>query len=268
MMKISAFVVLAAVVACCFASCDRTTVEVKSSDELTKALKEVQPGWTIHLARGNYSGSFTVSARGDSTCSITIDGFTDDYPGAIFRGGNNNVLAFDDASYIYVKGIQIDSSSSSTYGVLMRGSDNIHLKKCYFYNIHYGVAIDGGKQNTVEDCSFTGITGTSVWIGPNTATSSNTVNYCRFNDELQDTPIVVDAKATSTEISINTISGDRCSYKYGINVIGSDTYVFANNIYYGSSSKALDAGILVSGHKCRLVLNTFQLDGSDDIVVA
>jgi hypothetical protein len=120
-------------------SCPSGGSTVSSTDELSAALTSAQPGTTIHLADGTYTGNFVTTVSGTSTQPIWLCGDS----GAILDGGeikSGYVLHLNGASHWRLvgftvrdgqKGVVADNSTGSiiqSLTVTQIGDEGIHLR--------------------------------------------------------------------------------------------------------------------------------------------
>ncbi len=115
-------------------SVSAATINVNSNSALSSALGSVNPGDTIVLANGTYSG-FTISRSGTSTAPIVIQAAS--LHGATISSGtiryNNGV------SYVTIKGLRITTPGSSQtidgesfrVAVWFQAAQNCRLSQCY-----------------------------------------------------------------------------------------------------------------------------------------
>ena len=100
-----------------------TTISVTTSAQLLAALTAVQPGDTISLADGSYSGTFIGTVSGTASAPITFTGSKNavlsnaDKSGEIGSGYGFHL----EASYWKVTGFSIDNSAK---GIVVDGGNN------------------------------------------------------------------------------------------------------------------------------------------------
>ena len=134
--------------------CGEPTVTVSTAKQLKKALKAAEPGTSIRLQPGDYSGRFTATAQGTENRPIELCGERD----AVLDGGGikkGYVLHLDGAAYWTVsgftvqngqKGVMADGTTFSTIRDLHVsgiGDEAIHLR-----NFSTDNTIEG---NTIRD---------------------------------------------------------------------------------------------------------------------
>ncbi len=88
------------------------TVRVATSSELTSALARAEPGTTIALSDGTYSGRFTLSRSGTASAPIRVVGGR----GAVLDGGstaNGYVLHLDRADHVRLEGFTVRGGQKS-----------------------------------------------------------------------------------------------------------------------------------------------------------
>jgi len=242
-MKFS-FVVLAAVTALAFAGCTRYTVEVRTYEELSKALNEARPGANISLAPGVYYGSLSVSVKGnisDPSCSVIIDG----HDKATLSSSDKWAVRFDNCVNVLMKDVEI--SKANDYGAFLVDSEYVQLSSCKFSHIeHVGVMIMGGQWNTIESCSFSYIKENPVWIGE-TQTSDNQVQYCEFQDGLGGDVVLLDTGSVRTSINRCYFNGRDSSYYRWIHARGTGSSVIDNFFEEDKYNKNFSEGVFTEG---------------------
>lgn len=146
--------------------------EESSWRTLSKACNSVNEGSTIWVKSGKYldeniiiqkSGSpskpikiigyKTLSVNGKNLKrSIDMDFNSSELP--LLTGEIGTAISTSENSYIIVKNLQIQNYSE--YGILLRGSNFIHIENCYLKNGKFGVWTQNGnsRNNRVIDCYF------------------------------------------------------------------------------------------------------------------
>jgi len=100
-------------------------VQVRTAGQLSKALRGAKPGTTIKIAKGVYTGTFRLRARGTKARPITIIGAK----GAVLRGENvrkGKVLALDGAAWVKINGISVTNAQK---GILVDRSHRVLLDR-------------------------------------------------------------------------------------------------------------------------------------------
>ena len=190
-------------------SCPAPTSKVATTAELNQALADAQPGDTIHLADGIYSGRFSTTSSGTSAQKIYLCGGR----GAVLDAGSTDkgyAFHLDGSSYWVLsgftirngqKGIIADSSTGSiiqNLAVTDIGDEAIHLRANSSSNLIVGNTIRStGNRNK----KF----GEGIYIG--TAVS----NWCTYTaclaDESNYNIIAGNAIAGTTSESIDIKEG-------------------------------------------------------------
>lgn len=96
-----------------------SVIEVSTAAELTSALSDAEPGDTIEMANGTYSGHFTADTNGTSSKPITLTGSAK----AVINGGSTSSgYAFHlQANYWKLSGFTITNSQK---GVMADGANH------------------------------------------------------------------------------------------------------------------------------------------------
>jgi uncharacterized protein with FMN-binding domain len=165
------------------------TINVTTSVQLTAALAAANPGDTIHVADGNYTGSsrvgnytgsFTMTKSGTASQPITLTGSRNVMIDGDGLGGHYGLYIVG-ASYWNITGISV---TNATKGIVMDGGNHITLSSIRVFNIgQEGVHFRASSSDNVIKNSVveqTGIKqaqyGEGVYIGSansNWATYSN-----------------------------------------------------------------------------------------------
>jgi hypothetical protein len=106
-------------------------VQVRTAGQLSRALRSAKPGTTIKIARGVYTGTFRLSARGTKARPITIIGAK----GAVLRGekvGKGKVLTIDGAAWVKISGISVTNAQK---GILIDHSHRVLLDRVKVFGI-------------------------------------------------------------------------------------------------------------------------------------
>ncbi|GGO81513.1 chondroitinase-B domain-containing protein [Wenjunlia tyrosinilytica] len=114
-----------------------TTIDVSTAAQLKSALTNANPGDTIRLADGTYSGNFKTTRAGTSGSPITLTGSAK----AVLTAGGGYGLHLNGASYWRVKGITVTGGQKgimldSAVGVVIDGvtvhgldMEGVHFRK-------------------------------------------------------------------------------------------------------------------------------------------
>jgi len=119
--------------------CGEPTVTVSTARELTKALRSAEPGTSIRLQPGEYSGRFTLKAEGTTDEPVSLCGPREAVlDGGGIRGGY--VLHLDGATHVTVSGFTVRNgqkgvvADATTHSVISDlhvsriGDEAIHLR--------------------------------------------------------------------------------------------------------------------------------------------
>jgi parallel beta-helix repeat protein len=133
-----------------------TTIYVTNASQLTAALQSVQPGQTISLAGGTYSGRFVAAVTGTSSAGITMVGPSS----AILDGGSTGSgygLYLNHVNYWTVRGITVRNSQK---GIMLDGSNNCLIDGVTVTNVGMeGVHFRSFSSNNVIQSSTVSNTG-------------------------------------------------------------------------------------------------------------
>jgi len=137
-------------------------INVSTSSQLSSAVGSANPGDTIVMANGNYSG-FTMTRSGNSSAAITIQ--------AANVGGaaiNSGTVQLKNLAYVNLDGIQFTTSGGSAsidgstiyFGVLLDNATNCRVTRGTFAlsGPHTGTGWitleDGSLSNEIDHCEF------------------------------------------------------------------------------------------------------------------
>jgi len=271
-MKFISAVFIAVIVACAYADeCNHYTVEVKTMEELKKAVKNARPGCNITLAPVTFEGSLVISLKGELHCPIIFDSPNGAMSyGASISTSDSYGIRFDHASYILFKGIEITSEASPDYGIVITDSEGIEIRDNVINSVNTGVMIVGGKNNVVSLSTFSNIKNNSIWVGYKSKTTSTEISQCHFSRDLSGVPILVDSHAKDTKIELCLMKPAVASYPRAIHVLGTDTSIVGNQILYDQiTSPVYSEAILIEGRGCTFKDNKIDATAHDvnDIVM-
>ena len=107
-----------------------SVVNVSNASQLTTALTNAQPGQTIQLADGTYSGRFVAARSGTSASKITLQGSRN----AILNGGSTGTgYGFNlKANYWRLIGFTVTNSQK---GIVLDGANNNLIDEVRVYNV-------------------------------------------------------------------------------------------------------------------------------------
>lgn len=194
-----------------------TTISVSASGQLLAALKAVQPGDTISLADGTYSGAFIGTTSGTASAPITLTGgagavlTNPDKSGDLGTGYGFHL----EASYWKVSGFSIDNSNK---GIVLDGADNDVLDGLTVRHIgDEGIHLrEFSSNDIVEHCKVydTG-TGTpgygeGIYVGTsngNWPTYTHGKPDLSNNDQILDNTVGPDVRADNLDVKEATSGG-------------------------------------------------------------
>ncbi len=205
----------------------------------------------IKIKAGTYSDSaYFSNVNGlSSTNTITIDGGRAD--STIISNSSNIVLGFEDASYITVKNLTINQSSTGTVTkvALCFSGDitEIHVDSCiiksyisnnnyYTYNIAFTDVLKGGQQYTLTNSSITnsklvgGYMGVYLYGNYTNKGYNLTVKNCNISDQTSISLYII--YTDSANISNNYIYNTKTNLQtYGIYIVeSSESKIIGNKI--------------------------------------
>jgi len=222
-------IVFTALVVCGFAYCDRYTVHVSNSQELSDALKNARPGADIKLAPGTYKGSYNVTNSGEPDCEINIDGNNE----VTLTTSQHKLFDFTNASYIVLMNVEISHiTGPDPIGVYIYRSNNIIVSGVKFSSLESAVSIEKSNWCSVDTCVFNDIV-LCVDIGYKDECSGNSVKNCQFQDGLTDVFVYLWSGATNNQVTGNEFIGKEvCSSDTWIRVEGSNNLIQNNYFKY------------------------------------
>lgn len=198
-------------------SASGSTISVSTSAQLLAALKAVQPGDTISLADGTYSGTFTGTTSGTAGAPITMTGGS----GAILTNGDKSGAIGSgygfhlEASYWKVTGFSIDNSAK---GIVLDGANNDVLDGLTVHHIgDEGIHLrEFSSNDIVEHCKVydTG-TGTAgygegIYVGTsngNWGTYTHGKPDLSNNNQILDNTVGPNVRADNLDVKEATVGG-------------------------------------------------------------
>jgi hypothetical protein len=259
------------------------TIEVTTAEELTDALEAAQPGDTISLAPGDYTGSFDATTSGTAEEPITLTGPRD----AVLSNDDGYGLHLDGADHWNLTGFTVADASK---GIILDESDHVTIDGVEVYDVeaeavHFRAASsDNVIQNSVihdtglEEPQY----GEAIYFG------SAESNWPEFGEDGGEGPDrsdrnqalnnTIGPNVTAEHVDIkegteggvvrgNTFDGDGISGEnYAdswMDVKGRDYLIESNTGTFGGDGEFLDGfqtHIIVDGYGCG---NTFSANDSD-----
>lgn len=153
-------------------SAQAATLNVKNTSELSSALQRVNPGDTIQLAPGTYTGPFTINRSGSDGALINLQGPTSGSPAVLTCGTLNSgyALHVDSADYWRIKYLTVTECKK---GIVLDDANYVLLHKLLIDQIgqeaiHVRIF---SSNNRIQYCTIrnTGITdpgiGEGIYIG-------------------------------------------------------------------------------------------------------
>lgn len=121
-------------------------VEVKSADELRRAVREATPGTSIKIAPGVYEGNFYFeNVRGAKNCGIVIRGGGRAAP-TIIRGG----VHFSNASCLVLRDLVIEKSPSNGLSIDDGGKRDGSARSIVLWNIYVRDIVGRGNVDGIK----------------------------------------------------------------------------------------------------------------------
>lgn len=226
---------------------------------LQEALDAAEPGNTIMLRKGTYTGGFKFNKSGDEREGyITVSSYKNEAVTITTKNGvNGAAFSMNGQSYIKLENMKIANlKAKSVYGILMTGSESyIYINNCEFSNI---VTTQEGSSTTP------GGEANAILLFGEGKTAKNSINHIYINKNKVHNNI----NGWSENISI----AGNCEYIYvknnyvydntniGIDFYGNAEYCedksldqprhcecTGNKVYNCNSKYAANAGIYVDG---------------------
>lgn len=206
------FVVAAALAGAALAACNQRHIDVTDAHSLMAALADAQPGDTIAMAPGVYSGNFVAKASGQADCKITLlgaFGVTLDGGGV---GSNDAVLTLQGSHWNLAlmviqngrKGLVVDGGS---YNVLTSLQVTSHGEECVLFrnkacaNQIYALSVgQSGKQNRA--LGF----GIAVGADDNDPCTDNSITSSALGDRVTQQAILVRKASARTSVHDNSFT--------------------------------------------------------------
>ena len=176
-----------------------TTISVSTSAQLLAALKAVQPGDTISLADGSYSGTFIGTTSGTASAPITLTGSSaailsnGDKSGDIGSGYGFHL----EASYWKVTGFSIDNSAK-------------------------GIVVDGGNHDVLDGLTVHHIGDEGIHLRE--FSSNDIVEHCKVYDTGTGTA------GYGEGIYVGTSNGNWGTYTHGKPDLSNDDQILDNTV--------------------------------------
>ena len=161
---------------CLLATLRAATINVSTSSQLTSAVAAANPGDTIVMANGNYSG-FTITRSGSSSAAITVQAAN--VGGAVINSGT---VQLNGVSYVNLDGIKFTTSGGSktvdgttrVFAVLLDNAVHCRITRGTFALVSPGsgtgwITLGGDSENNEIDHSEFGpnsVGGHSHYIFP------------------------------------------------------------------------------------------------------
>ncbi|HRD63127.1 MAG TPA: NosD domain-containing protein [Nocardioides sp.] len=226
-------------------TCPAATTTVSDADQLQAALDDAQPGDTIELQEGTYSGNFVTTASGTDAQPIFLCGSSD----AVLDGGDvegDYALHLDGAQYWRLVGFTVSGGqkgvvADGTVGSVIQGltvsgtgDEAVHLRSFSTDN----VVLD----NTISDTgNRRDKYGEGVYIG------SAVSNWCTYTDCRAD-------RSDRNVVKGNTIT-DTSSEAIDIKE-GTTGGLIVDNTFDGSAMTGADSWVDVKGNNYLIQGNT------------
>ncbi|MGW5354048.1 NosD domain-containing protein [Streptomyces sp. NPDC004031] len=161
-------------------------VQVTDSKSLKAALAAAQPGQTISLADGTYTGNFKITAAGTAAAPIVLTGSR----GAVLTtsSGGGNVVQLTSSPYWTIRGVTLTHAQK---GIMIDSSDHVTVDGVEVYGTTMeGVHFRTSSSYGVVQNSFVHDTGTSgngmgegVYVGT-ANTLTDTSDHVRISDNV------------------------------------------------------------------------------------
>ncbi|MCP4567438.1 MAG: nitrous oxide reductase family maturation protein NosD [FCB group bacterium] len=204
-----------------FRSAEARIIEVGSPDDMRLAIEKPEPGDTIHLNDGLYTGQFTL------TEPVVIIGISN----AVIDGqGRGDVLTLTSDS-IVVRGVIIQNSGTRLLkdhaGIKITG-DHVEITECTIRDILHGIYVKGGDSAYIHNNTIIGRmniqesdrgNGIHLWQTSGNLLTNNDISFARDG--------IYFSFAHRTGISKNHIH----HLRYGLHYMYSDSNTFEDNIF-------------------------------------
>lgn len=266
MQRVAAALLLVAVVAV-EAACTERHVDVVDSAGLTAALANAQPGDTIALAAGVYSGHFAAKASGTADCRITLLGaFGVTLDGGGVSGGDPVLTlqgSYWNAALLVIqngrKGLVVDGGAYnvlSSLQVTSHGEESVLFQNKASNNQIYALSVgQSGKSNAA--LGF----GIAVGADDNDPCTDNAITSSSIGDRTTQQAIMVRKASARTLVHDNSfIAG--ISGQTNFITFASDTNQLYLNSFGNPSTIPITDGIRFTGTGSVARYNSMDLRGS------
>ena len=231
------------------------TVDANATAETTTTFKTIagvptlQPGDTVDIKAGAYTGTITIDKTGSETSApIVIKGES----GAKLTGDNASAIVVTDSYNVEVSGLDLNTSGSTGSGVRFDNSSKCKLTSCNVLNGgDYGLYVNNVDNCEVSNCTFTCTGGRDFGMG-------NMESSKVYNNTFIGWLAIVDYGDNTTPHIINNNQFVNNTFKGGSGgiVLSNTGSIFTNNIvknnifgdgtpYFGEANNANTVGNVV-----------------------
>jgi hypothetical protein len=135
------------------ANSGRTPLEAWATPQ--HALASVEPGATIHLGAGSYSGPLELTSDSSATGPFVLAGDRDgSWTGdagtvLVTAGGATHVLSVADSSQVVIAGLTLSGAEA---GLVVRSSSDVRVLGCFLQENNTGLDVAGTNDARIQDC--------------------------------------------------------------------------------------------------------------------
>ncbi|GAA3198351.1 right-handed parallel beta-helix repeat-containing protein [Actinocorallia longicatena] len=248
-------------------------VQVRTAGQLSKALRTAKAGTTIRIAKGVYTGTFRLKAKGTKARPITIAGAK----GAVLRGEKakkGKVLSVDGSAWVKITGITVTNAQK---GIMLNGSRRVLIDHVTVHGI--GMEAVHFRHNSTDNVIRysriydTGVhkakfgegvyIGSAVSNGRNDRSDRNSVHHNTFGPNVRAEAIDVKEYSSQGKIYKNLFDGRGLSganfADSWIDVKGNGYLIQANKGRY-TLADGMQVHSVVKGWGCGNVFKGNSLD--------